>query len=412
MHRRKTFLFIRKSMGIGGIETYIFRTVKKLRKDGNRIIWVFPDGGYIDDGFRSEFFNNDVEIIRVNLDKINWIDNLNINFEEFEEVIALAFNIYDFAFLEMIKSKYKNTDIDSFFWVPHFEGKSIFIEEFAPKIVRPILNKYIRKIIISMEDNNNIIYVNQSHLDAFKNKYKYNIINENSKLLLTSNREVPEYDADLINRRSERNKFNIITISRFSFPHKAYILGLIRSYGVLKKSYNQLKLTIIGYGEHENILKNEISKLSEEAKQDLHLVGKVHYTDLNKYFKDANLNIGVGSTIIDGALTGLISIPVRHYTEECEGYGYLPLNKKYLTSIEKGEPIEKYIEEVINMDKSEYQYLSLKSYETYSKQEDSTNVLMSMKNVDNKRCLNKKYIRTLIVAYKLAKYVRGIKLNK
>ena len=125
-----------------------------------------------------------------------------------------------------------------------------------------------------------------------------------------------------------------------------------------------------------------------------------------------NLNIGVGSTIIDGALTGLISIPVRHYTEECEGYGYLPLNKKYLTSIEKGEPIEKYIEEVINMDKSEYQYLSLKSYETYSKQEDSTNVLMSMKNVDNKRCLNKKYIRTLILAYKLAKYVRGIKLNK
>ena len=55
------------------------------------------------DGFRSEFFNNDVEVIRVNLDKINWIDDLNINFEEFEEVIALAFNIYDFAFLEMIK---------------------------------------------------------------------------------------------------------------------------------------------------------------------------------------------------------------------------------------------------------------------------------------------------------------------
>ena len=47
MHKRKTFLFIRKSMGIGGIETYIFRTVKKLRKDGNRIIWLFPDGGYI-----------------------------------------------------------------------------------------------------------------------------------------------------------------------------------------------------------------------------------------------------------------------------------------------------------------------------------------------------------------------------
>lgn len=412
MDREKTFLFIRKAMGIGGIETYIYRTVKKLRKNGNRIIWIYPEGGYIDDGFKSELFNDDVEIVRVNLDNRNWIEDLNIRFEHREKVLALSFNLFDFAFLELIKRKYIDTDIDSFFWVPHFEGKYVFIEKFAPKIIQPILNKYIRKIIVGMENNNNIIYVNKSHIDEFKRRYRYNVLNENSKLLLTSNREIPEYDIDLMNRRSERNPFNIITVARFSFPHKAYILGLIKSYGILKEKYSQLKLTIVGYGDDEDIVRNEISKLSKKAKQDLKLVGKVAYSDLNKYFREANLNIGVGSTIIDGALTGLVSIPVRHYTEECEGYGYLPLDKKYLTSKEKGEPIEKYIEEVIEMDIEGYQRLSIKSYETYSKQEDSTNVLMNMKNIDNKNILKKRYIKSVIIAYKLAKYVRSLKSNK
>lgn len=409
MDTNKTFLFIRKSMGIGGIETYIYSTVKKLRRNGNRILWVFPEGGHIDKGFQDELLNDDVEIISINFDKKNWIKDLEINFEENEEVVALAFSLFDFVFLEVIKRKYANVNINNFFWVPHFEGKNIFIEKFAPKLIQPILNKYIRNIIISMERNDNIIYVNKSHVDAFKNTYNYSVHDEGRKLLASFNREVPEYNNDLAIKRSERNPFNIISVGRFSLPHKAYILGLIRTYGALKIKYPQLKLTIIGYGEDENIVMDEISKLPNNAKKDLKVIGKVPYSELNKHFGNANLNIGVASTIIEGALTGLISIPVRHYSESCEGYGFLPLDKKYITSSEPGEPIETFIEKVINMDEDEYLNLCKKSYDTYSNESDGTERLMNMKNRDSKVILKNSSIISIILAYRLAKFIKNLK---
>ena len=221
----------------------------------------------------------------------------------------------------MVKKKYCQVNIDSFFWVPHFKEAGVFVEERVCKPLKPLMRKYIGKIIYSMELNNNIIYVNKSHLDALTHKYGYKVENENTKLLTGSTREILPFDDELALKRCARQDFNIITVGRFSFPHKAYLIGLIKSYGVLKEKYKQLKLTIIGYGPDEDKVIEEIEKLSVAAKNDVHYVGKVPYDDLRRYFEDANLNIGVAGTIADGAVTGLISIPVRHYSEVCEGYG-------------------------------------------------------------------------------------------
>jgi hypothetical protein len=407
----KTFIFIHKHMGIGGIENYLLRTIRNLKKNGNRIIWIFPEGGYIDDSFNKDLMDGSVEIINVNLDKFSWIHSLNIKFDNDEEVIALAFNLFNYIFLEMIKKKYNDIRIDSFFWVPHFKEKGVFLEEFAPKTIQPILRQMIGKIIFSMEKNNNIIYVNKSHLDAFTRKYGYNVENEKAKLLTGSTREILPFDEELALERCKRQVFNIITVGRFSFPHKAYLIGLIQSYGMLKQKYNQLKLTIIGYGQDQDKVIEEIEKLPILAKNDINFVGKVAYDDLRKYFAKAHLNIGVAGTIADGAVTGLISIPVRHYSEVCECYGYLPESRKYTTSSEPGRPIEEFIEEVINMDKEKYLVLSKKAYNTYANGDvgDATDSLLARRNKNSSKTLPRNFILSIRIGFMVAQRIRKIK---
>ena len=115
----------------------------------------------------------------------------------------------------------------------------------------------------------------------------------------------------------------------------------------------------------ELVSKKVLEKQSEQVKKSIHLVGKIKYSDLKKYFKNANLNIGVASTISDGASTSLISIPVRHYSYNCEGYGFLPESLKFTTSTLPGISIDVFIEKVLNMTLDEYLFFSKKSHECF-----------------------------------------------
>lgn len=409
MQYKKTFMFVKKDLLLGGIETFVIRTIRWLKRNNYRIVYLFPSGSMIADGFKKDILNGNVEIIEVDFDNKNWLENLKIDFSENEQVIAYAFNLYYFAFLEVIKKKYKNIKINDFFWVPHFKEKGVFIEEFAPKPLRFVLRRYIGIMIRRMERNNNIIYVNQSHLDALTQTYNYKVENLENKLMLPFI-DIKPYNESLALKRSERKTFNIITVGRFVFPHKAYLLGLIRTYGVLKAKYRALELTIIGHGPDENRVIEEINKLSSEARKDVKYVGKVEYDELNEYFFKANINIGVAGTIIDGAATGLISIPVRHYTEACEGYGFLPESRMSTVSSELGIPIEKYIEQVINMDGNKYLELSRKAYDTYLGQSADYVLGKAFKNenTDYRETLPESFLCLIQLAFRSAKFFRKI----
>lgn len=399
VNKRKTFMFIYPGMGIGGIETFLIRLIRKLRKNNNRIIWLTRENRSVDKGFKKDLLDGYVEIINIKTDKLHWTRNENLLFNEGEEAVALAFNLVDFLRIENIKKEYKNITIDSFFWVPHFTGKLVFIERRCNKLIQPFIYRIIRRIIIKMEENENIFYVNRSHLEAFEKEYKYEIKNKNDKIYNGITIEALPYNHILARRRCKREEFNIITVSRFTFPHKAYVLGLIKTYGELKEKYKDLKLTIIGYGKDESRVIDCIEKLPLSAKKDIKLVGKVSYDDLQEYFNKAHLNIGVAGTIFDGALTGLISIPVRHYSEKCEAYGYLPDSRNKTTSNQPGTPIENYIEEVINMSEVEYLKLSEKAYYTYVKKDLVNELLLIMdkKNVDPKKTI--KYSKIYFVRF-------------
>ncbi|MEK3879580.1 glycosyltransferase [Paenibacillus sp. FSL M7-0420] len=413
MEKVKTFLFTLSWMEIGGIQTYLIRTIKQLKKNGNRIIWLFPVDGYIDDSFKGSLLNGEIEIVNVDFEKINWINSFDLIFKDDEEVVALAFDLINFTFLELMKRKYSKITINSFFWVPHFEGPGVFIEESLNTKTQRVAKKVVGKIIRKMERNNNIFYVNKSHLNAMTRNYKYKVTNKEDKVLVGYSREVLPFDNSLALKRSERDVFNIITVGRFSFPHKEYIIGLLHSYEKLKEKYSHLKLTIIGHGEDEAKVIQEIKLLSSNAQKDIELIGKVEYENLNKHFEKANIFIGVAGSIVDSAINGLISIPVRHYCKICEGYGFLPESKEYLTSSEPGIPIEVFIEETINMDTQSYLKLSEDTYNTFSSESitKSTERLLMLKNVDYRSVIPSWFITLIGLTYSLKMNIKKRKMK-
>lgn len=364
LNNKRSFIFIKYGMEIGGIETFLFKFIKWLNKKNIRVIFIMLAGTKIADKFKKEFLNKNIEIYEVDIYSKDWNKKLKISGEKNETFLAYAFNLYQFALLQKIILE-NNLVADIFFWVPHF-AEYLFLEKefFFP--FKFIMKKYFGKILQKMEFNNNIIYVNHLHGEALRKNYNIKIENLEEKLVEVIPNKIYPFDYTKIREKSKRKKFNIITVTRFVFPHKIYLLGLIESYGILKQKYPNLTLTIIGYGRDEEYVKKEISKLNEKAQEDINLIGKVEYEELREYFEKAHLNIGVAGTICDGASLGVISIPVRHYNRKCEGYGYLPKSKNYIISDKEGIPIEYYIEELIKMDENKFIKLCEESYNTFT----------------------------------------------
>ncbi|WP_163468927.1 glycosyltransferase [Fusobacterium sp. IOR10] len=363
----KTFLFIYGDFNLGGIQKYLIKLIRLLKKDNIRIIWICKNRELIiDKGFEKDLLDGYVEIILMEGYKKNWVKNLKLKFSAGEKIVAFSFSFYDFLHLEMIKKKYNYLEFNTFFWVAHFKGKNLFFEENFPKILRKKIKDKTKEIYYNMDKNNNIFYGNKSHFEGLTNHYnifsqmKGKIYDERSSF--ETGLFFSEKDAK---QRYKNNKYNILSITRFEFPHKAYIFGLINSFCLLKEKYKQLKLTIIGYGGGKELLKAKIAGLPFNIKKDIILLNKVSYDELHNFFRNTYIYVGVAGSIRDASRNGVISIPVRHYSYNCEGYGFLPESKFLTTSNITGEPIEKYLEYAFNLSEKEYILYSKKSYSSF-----------------------------------------------
>lgn len=140
---------------------------------------------------------------------------------------------------------------------------------------------------------------------------------------------------------------------------------MIKSYAELKQKYPDIRLHLIGYGEGEKQILQLLQKYPPNIKNHVKLLGAVEEKELKNYFDLAHVNISVAGGVFAGAVTGLVSIPARHYCYDCEVYGYLPESKNMTLNDLHGEDVKKYIEDLITMPKERYISLCRKSFETY-----------------------------------------------
>ena len=127
LNNKRSFIFIKYGMEIGGIETFLFKFIKWLNKKNVRVIFIMLAGTKIADKFKKEFLNKNIEIYEVDIYSKDWNKKLKISGEKNETFLAYAFNLYQFALLQKIILE-NNLVADIFFWVPHF-AEYLFLEK-------------------------------------------------------------------------------------------------------------------------------------------------------------------------------------------------------------------------------------------------------------------------------------------
>lgn len=362
----KTIIINYRSLSVvGGIEVYVVKLIDFMMNHGVRVIWLKEKGTAIHESFKSVLLDERVEKISVSNNLLFWFKYGNFQLDSHDEIVMLSFIVMSKLKADSIVKHFKQCHIKSIYAVPDTIGLAYYIESNFSGMLKKYVWKEMRQIHEEWQKNNHFMFFAQKQVDAMEKTYKIRVNNGYARVL-KSMVEIPPLDVENLKKKMSRETFNIITIGRLDFPHKGYILGLVRAFKRLKYKYPQLTLTIIGDGHSRKELEIEIKSYEDRIRNDIHLLGTIATQKLPIYLRDAHLNISVAGGVSAGAKCGVFSIPARNYCiGECEVYGFLPNSRQMTVATCPGELVDSYIERVINMDDEEFYKYSVLSYKTY-----------------------------------------------
>lgn len=372
MENKRVFAIVYDNFCIGGIQTYFYKAAKLLLDKEYKIITVRNQRIPIDEAFKGVFCSDKIQDISIDdFDKslITYVRQDNC------KLTIWTYRVIDMAYAQRVRNAFPLGQVDVFYSVANFTGLDYYYEDVFKGRKKSNIQKKLSSIFELLNKNGQIRHFSLSHIDEMTKRYNLNFADYNKVFVPSLNITRDLFDEQRCRKLYHSETFKILTISRFDFPHKGFIIGLIQEYGRLKKKYPQLTYTLVGYGPGLGKINDAISSLSPEAQKDISLKGKCTPEEMANYYHNANLNISVAGCCSQGAFNGCLSLPTRHFTYDCEVYGYLPGSNQMNTSDAPGEPVAKYIEEIINMDEETYVSKCRDSYNGFDFNRSYTDIL-------------------------------------
>lgn len=361
--QKKTLAVLHSTLEIGGVQQNCFQLMKYAAEQGYRVVWLYSSPKRIADAYSG--LNGKIEAYPYKIDRSYKNIICDPHFCENESINLLTFTPGDMHCAILLAHNNRNCHITPLYIVSNTKGRYNYIERYYWGIFASIVYKKFKSIIHQWHDAGLIRYFHIKQYDAYNQSYGINSTSPHD-LIWKSLYPLPPLDKEVIEQRTERKGFNIISVSRFDFPHKQYLLGLIKDFAVLKQKYPHIQLHIVGYGHDEDKVTSLIRTLPIEVQNDITLYGQKSTDEIVELMKNMHLNISVAGCVGLGARTGLLSIPARNFCgPECEVYGYLPESKDKTVATEPGHRAIDFIEEVINMTDDEYRRKCVDSYNAY-----------------------------------------------
>lgn len=352
----------------GGIERITYYLIKFMSENSVRVIWLKNKKSVIGDAFKTILNHKNVETVNVSENHLFWFKHDKVSISKEENVVIVSYTVFDMLRALTLKKELKGNNVTCFYTVPDTTGNFFFIERYFKGWLNKYVYLHIKETLSNWNKVGLIFFCARLQITSFENNYHLVVDNPDEKLIKAMYPPEPLNEDDLIERSKRRGNFNIITVGRFDFPHKGYMLGLLKAFARLKPKYPKMTLTIIGKGKDEQKLIEEINQLDEQCRKDIFLHGEVAHSQLPDYYRDKHLSIAVAGSTGDAAKNGVISLVARnHYSEECEVYGYIPEKRSLAVSSEKGYLVDPFIEEVINWTDEEYIRKSKQAYNSYGK---------------------------------------------
>lgn len=297
----------------GGAETLIMRLARNFRKHNHdsKVFCLFASASV-----KRQYSNNYIEIVELK----NWES------EEIFKTLSDQDYIFTFSLMDffMCQSYVKRKKINSKVILYLLHPKVLKLERFSKfKYFQGIFKHLLRKNIYQYIDNGNIIFMDEMCIEWTENFYEKEIEEKQKKIFrlpLEDNILCEEENRTPVRSRNE--EFQILTISRSDFPFKGYVKGVIHDVIVLSKKYEKLKLKIISFGPDINKLERWVYEAGINDHVDIELLGEVNYDELNQHYYEADLFIGMGTSLLDAAKYGVISLNALMHTYDFKSTGF------------------------------------------------------------------------------------------
>lgn len=355
------------SMRIGGIETYFSNLIVHAVNNGIRVVWLTTEA---DEEASDYAITKDSRVEKAYVKKTPFGPLYpRIDFKQDDKVVVLTCEPLQYILSDKYK-RAKGVSINHFFLLPNTTGNMYYPERFAKlRPFRILCKKKFGELAFILNQGECIFAFSQKHLDSYEDNYGITVSNKAARTLPPS---APPSDVDageLSERaRSREDGFVIISCARFDFPHKGYLVGLVREFAQLKKEFPSIKLRIVGYGEGEDRLNAEIKKLDKDAQESIALLGKLSPSELKQAYRKAHLNVGVAGALRIGAGEGLPSIIMRQHSYECECYGLFEEGNEDTIRDCPGESPLELISDIVRASDSEYMEFARRSFDLANKE--------------------------------------------
>lgn len=356
MDYKQIVIFTYTNFILGGAETLILRMSEWFMNNNTKVYIICNS---IDDLLKNEYEEKNLKIYISNKKK----DILSLIFKKEldKKIIVVNFFFEEYLNCEQLRKKHQ---FYNFFYVVH--PHRTIVGKKLPNHISNVCKRIYKKMFIQMYEKENIIYMDEECIKIMEDYYSLNLPKAYKNIV-----RLPIKVQD-VKTPSKNKKFNILTISRFDFPFKGYILGLIEDFAFLAKQNPEIILTIIGDGKDKDKVIKKIEELDKNIQKKIYLIGNVPYSELNTSFASASVYIGMGTTLLDASNMKLPVIPVLGYTYQNFSSGFFYKMPNFL-----GTDFNNYnsiaiksldlIKDIISMDNNQYQNLCEKNYKEFCK---------------------------------------------
>jgi hypothetical protein len=301
----KTVVIFCEKMAIGGTETLIMRLLSWYSAKNFRVVLLTLKE--IDSIALSVDINKiDFEhyIYNVGNKIFSTKDGVSLRFDKKEKVWVNTQFLPEFLICyNLLRSNKFNCFFIHTIFIVHPYSSFLFGENFN------FLGRTLMKILLR---DSNLLFMDEACVAACIDFY--NLDKNNFNLQIYRLPFLVSSDESTVAIKSISPLFNILTISRFEFPFKGYVLGLINAFANICHDYDgEVQLTIIGYGRDKFKVDELINSLPVQVSNKITVLDEVPYSKINEYIEKCSLFVGMGTTILDAAnLNKMIIVPVAY----------------------------------------------------------------------------------------------------
>ncbi len=351
------YILVHRHMNVGGGQLLFQRLAKQLMDYGNSVC-VFCETA---DSIMEARFQKD----GIKLKKIAYWDSVGEFFKDLDKGIecrVLTFDWKDYAKIY----NYNKISKKTIYYVLS-PDELLVCKSINIGFVKKIIFQAMGRSIARHTKAGNIFYMDEISILHTRNYYgKCLKANEADYKIVRIPIENTRESGFKVNFHENRKEIRILTIARADFPMKGYMCGLIDYVG---ETDANVSLDIVSYGPNIEELKSKISSLSEDKRGKINLYGKVDHAQLGHFFQVADIYVGMGTTLLDAALAGVLAVPVAAYTMELQVDGFFHEDYRVLVLDKDSSPkaedaVKRFnglIQKIAKMDGKQYSELATRA---------------------------------------------------